>query len=320
MATDAPASHAALRSLPPVGDYLRRLFDLGKQSIPVAIPALLFLWFYHFGTQLYLEFAGNDTSPLGYPNTEARLYHTSVQLCAYLPLLVLVYTPFLPLQDALMRGQPPSYLASIRHVLERLVPFVMSAILQFLIVMLPIGVVLGIVILAVAPLPVLPPEAAALIAVVVTVPAVIWILMAAMFLAFAVPAVVLDGHGPVRAIGISVRMVAGHFWGVFGRFFVFLCLLFVILVVASIPSMIASAAGAVLGRAGSVFRIVSVLWISLVTALTFPFWVAALMVQYRALTPAGGEETVADAAYAGPTLVPPARPGHGDQPTPYIFE
>src|SRR5262245_8374143 len=214
MATDAPASHAALRSLPPVGEYLRRLFDLGKQSIPVAIPALVFLWFYHFGTELYLEIAGHGTSPLGYPDTEARLYQMMMKISAYLPLLVLVYTPFLPLQDALMRGQPPSFLASIRHVLERLVPFIISAILQFLIVILPIGVVLGIVILAIAPLPTLPPEAGALIAVVVAVPAMIWIFLAAMFLVFAVPAVVLDGHGPGRAIGVSVRMVAGNFWGV----------------------------------------------------------------------------------------------------------
>jgi len=320
MATDAPASHAALRSLPPVGEYLRRLIDLGKQSIPVAIPALVFLWFYHFGTELYLEIAGRGTSPLGYPDTEARIYQMMMKVCAYLPLLVLVYTPFLPLQDSLMRGQPPSFLASIRHVLERLVSFILSTILQLLIVLLPIGVVLGIVMLAIAPLPELPAEAAALIGVVVAVPAVMWIFLAAMFLVFAVPAVVLDGHGPVSAIGVSVRMVAKHFWGVFGRFFVFFCLLIVVVVVASIPAMIASAAGAMLARAGSVFRIGSILWISLVTALTFPFWVAALMVQYRALAPAGGEETVADAAYTGPTLVPPPHPGHGDQPTPYIFE
>jgi hypothetical protein len=318
MATDAPASQAALRSLPPVGEYLRRLFELGKQSIPVAIPALLFLWFYHFGTDLYLEIAGRATSPLGYPDPEARLYHAMMKISAYLPLLVLVYTPFLPLQDSLLRGQPPSFLASIRHVLERLVPFILSAILQFLIILVPVAIVIGIVVLAVAPFPTLPPEAAALIAVTVGLPSLLWIFLSAMFLVFAVPAVVLDGHGPVRSIGISVRMVASHFWGVFGRFFVFFLLLFIFVVIACIPAMLLSAGGAILAQAGIVFRIGSIFWTSLVTALTFPFWVASLVLQYRALAPAG-DQTVMDAVAAAVGTEPP-KTGHGEQPTPYIFE
>jgi hypothetical protein len=320
MATDAPASQAALRSLPPVGEYLRRLFDLGKQSIPVAIPALVFLWFYHFGTELYLEIAGRGTSPLGYPDTEARVYHAMMKISAYLPLLVLVYTPFLPLQDSLLRGQPPNYLASIRHVLERLVPFIISAVLQFLIVVTPIAVVLGIMVLALAPVPTLPPEVAALIAVTVAIPSILWVFLAAMFLVFAVPAVVLDGHGPVSSIAVSFRMVAGHFWGIFGRFLVFFLLLFVFVMIAAVPAMILTAGGSLLAQAGSIFRIGAILWTSLLTALTFPFWVASLIVQYRALAPASGEETVAAAAATGAVGAQAPRPATGEQPTPYIFE
>ncbi len=320
MATDAPASQAALRSLPPVGEYLLRLYDLGKQSIPVAIPALVFLWFYHFGTELYLEIAGRGTSPLGYPDTEARVYHALMKISAYLPLLVLIYTPFLPLQDSLLRGQPPNYLASIRHVLERLVPFIISAVLQFLIIVTPIAVVLGIMVLALAPVPTLPPEVAALIAVTVAIPSILWVFLAAMFLVFAAPAVVLDGHGPVRSIAVSFRMVAGHFWGIFGRFLVFFLLLFVFVMIAAVPAMILTAGGSLLAQAGSIFRIGAILWTSLLTALTFPFCVASLMAQYRALAPAAGEETVADAAATGAVGAQAPRPASGEQPTPYIFE
>jgi hypothetical protein len=320
MATDAPASQAVPQSLPPVGEYLRRLFDLGKESIPAAVPALVFLWFYHFGTELYLEIAGRATSPLGYPDTEARLYHMMMKISAYLPLLVLVYTPFLPLQDSLLRGQPPSFLASIRNVLERLVPFILSAILQTLIIVTPIAVVLGIVVLAIAPVPVLPPEASALIAITVAIPSVLWVFFSAMFLVFAVPAVILDGHGPVRAIAVSFRMVAGHFWGILGRFILFFLLLFVFVMIACIPAMLLAAGGSLLAQAGSLFRIGAILWTSLITALTFPFTVASLMLQYRALAPVGGGETVADVVITGPLGTETPKPGHGEQPTPYIFE
>jgi hypothetical protein len=320
MATDAPAAHAALRPLPPLGSFLSRVFDLGKQSIPPALPALVFLWFYNFGTELYLELAGGGTSPLGYPDTEAKLFQTMLKISAYLPLLVLVYTPFLPLQDSLLRGERPSFLAGIRHVLERLVSFVVSAVLQFLIVLAPVLLVIGVVALAIAPLPTLPPEAAALVAVAVAVPCVIWLFLAGMFLLFAIPAVVLDGHGPLRSIGVSARMVAGHFWGLLGRFLVFFLVLFVMAVIASIPAAILSAGASLIVQAGQALRIASILWTSLITALTFPFWVAALMVLYRSLAPAGGEVTAADAATTGPLAPDAPRPGHGEQPTPYIFE
>jgi hypothetical protein len=318
MATDAPASQAALRSLPPVGEYLRRLIELGKQSIPVAIPALLFLWFYHFGTDLYLEIAGRATSPLGYPDTQARLYHALMKISAYLPLLVLVYTPFLPLQDSLLRGQPPSFLASIRQVLDRLVSFILSAILQTLIIFVPIAIVIGIVVLAVAPFPALPPEAGVLIALTVALPCLLWIFLSATFLVFAIPAVVLDGHGPMRSIALSFRMVASHFWSVNGRFFVFFLLLLVFVLIACIPAMLLNAGGALLAQAGIAFRIGAIFWTSLVTALTFPFWVAALMLQYRALAPSG-DEAVAIDAIPLPGTEPP-KTGQGGQPTPYIFE
>jgi len=154
----------------------------------------------------------------------------------------------------------------------------------------------------------------------VAIPSLIWVFLSAMFLVFAVPAVVLDGHGPVDSIGVSFRMVARHFWGVFGRFFVFFLILFVCVMVAAIPAMILAAGGSLLARAGTIFRIGAILWTSLITAFTFPFWVASLILQYRALAPAGGEETVADAAATGPVGSLAPRPASGEQPTPYIFE
>jgi hypothetical protein len=82
--------------------------------------------------------------------------------------------------------------------------------------------------------------------------------------------------------------------------------------------MILAAGGSLLAQAGSILRIGAILWTSLITAFTDPFWVASLLLQDRALAPAGGEETVTEAAAIGPALAP--RPASGEQPTPYIFE
>jgi hypothetical protein len=244
-----------------------------------------------------------------------------MKISAYLPLLVLVYTPFLPLQDSLLRGERPSFLTAIRQVLERLVPFVLSAVLQFLIVMTPILILIAIVALAIAPIPALPTQAVALIAVAVAVPSLIWVFLSGMFLMFAIPAVVLDGHGPARSIGVSARLVAGRFWGILGRFLAFFVMLFVAVMVASMPAMLLTAGAAVVTGADSAFRIGSLLWTSLITALTFPFWVGSLMVLYRTLAPAAGEEMAADAAVTGPLAAEAPAAGHGEHPTtPYIFE
>lgn len=315
MATDETVIHAARRPLPRVGPYLRALYDLGMKSIPAALPALLFLWFYHFGTSLYLVLAGGVTSPLGFRDNQAILVQLFMKVSAYLPLLVCVYTPFLPLQDSLLRGGRITFVDAIRHVLERLVPFALSVLMQMAIVFIPVALITGLLLAVVTPFPDLPRGVVILLGMATAGPIMIWLFVSGMFLVFAVPAVVLDGHGPMRSISVSVRLVAGHFWGVFWRFFVFFLVLFVAVMIASIPAALFGAIGGAVPRVELAFRVVMILWTSLVTALTFPFWVGALIVLYRSLAPASGASAIADESEA---LA--AKLAAGQHPTPFIFE
>jgi hypothetical protein len=314
MATDETVVYVSRPPLPRVGPYLRALFDLGMKSIPAAIPALLFLWFYHFGTALYLELAGGATSKLGFRDNQALLVQIFMKVSAYLPLLVLIYTPFLPFQDALLRGERITFLAAVRHVLERLVPFVLSVILQMAIVFAPVLLVCGALVAVVAPFATaLPREAVAMLALVTIGPVLVWLFISGIFLSFAVPAVVLDDYGPARSISVSVRLVAGNFWGVFWRFFVFFVALFAVVMIVMLPPLVLGAIAAAATRADLLVRIVTILWTSLATALTFPFWVGALVVLYRSLAPAGGAAVSEAAATAAPIAA-------GEHPTPFIFE
>ncbi len=315
MTMDETVVHASRRPLPRVGEYLRALYDLGMKSIPAALPALIFLWFYHFGTSLYLELAGGATSPLGFRDNQALMVQLFMKISAYLPLLVCVYTPFLPLQDSLLRGQRISFVDAIRHVLERLVPFALSVLLQMAIVFIPVALILGLLLAVVTPFPELPRGVVAMLALVTSGPILMWLFVSGMLLVFAVPAVVLDGSGPMRAITMSARMVAGHFWGIFWRFLVFFLVLFVAVLIASVPAALFGAIGAAVPGAEFAFRVVVLLWTSLVTALTFPFWVGALIVLYRSLAPASGASAIADESEA---LAAKLAAGH--HPTPFIFE
>lgn len=312
MATDAAAS-ASSRTLPALGTYLRTLFDLGRRSVPAALPALAFLWFYHFGTALYLEVAGGGTSPLGYHDNRAQMIQLLMKASAYLPLLVLVYTPFLPLQDSILRGEPRSFLSAVRHVLERMIPFVLSSLLQLIIVLAPVAFVLGILVAALAPLPV-PRELVAVIAVATIAPLFLWLFVSGLFLAFAIPGVVLSGLGATRSISASARLVASHFWGVLGRFLVFFLILIGVVTLVSLPSVVVTSLSATT-PVPAVLRIASILWSSLVTALTFPFWVGALIVLYRALVPG----TAAAVEERAPGAAAP-HPAPGETSTPFLFE
>jgi hypothetical protein len=314
MAMDTPAS-APPRTLPPHGAYLSALFDLGRRSIPLALPALVFLWFYHFGTALYLQAAGG-TSLLGYRDSDALMVHALMKVSAYLPLLVLVYTPFLPLQDALLRGERVTFLGAIRHVLERMVPFVLSVLLQTAIVLAPVVVVAGIVVSVVAAVPDLPRELVVVIAVTAAIPLVIWLLLSSFFLVFAIPGVVLTDLGATTSISASTRLVGRHFWGLFTRFFVFFLILCVGILVASIPAVILGAGAAALVRAEALFRMGSILWTSLVTAVTFPFSVGALLVLYRSVVPAPSAAGAVAASEGGAE----AMPREGEHPAPFQFE
>jgi len=317
MATDAPAT-APSRPLPAPGDYLRTLFDLGRRSIPPALAALVFLWFYRFGTGLYLELAAQGTSPLGFRDERAFLIQGLMKVSAYLPLLVLVYTPFLPLQDSLLRGESRSFVSSIRHVLERMVPFVLSVIVQLAIMFGPIAILAGVLIAVIAPHPDLPKEIVLVIAVAAFIPMVIWLLLAGFFLAFAIPGVVLSDLGPIQSIAASARLVGTHFWGLLGRFIAFTFVLFLVVMVGSIPALVLGATAAAVSRAESVFRIGSILWSSLVAALTFPFGVASLLVLYRSMVPAGAAP---DAVPGEAGIHAPGAPlPEGERPAPFQFE
>lgn len=318
MAMDAPAA-APSRKLPGPGDYLRVVFDLGRRSILPALPALVFLWFYNFGTGLYLEMARQGTSPLGFRDDRALLVHTLMKASAYLPLLVLVYTPFLPLQDALLRGERRSFVSAIRQILERMLPFILSLILQLAIGLAPIALVAGILVAVIAPLPDLPREVVAVIAVATIIPVVIWLLLSTYFMMFAIPGVVLSGEGPTRSISASVRLVGAHFWGLLVRLIVFFVVLIAMVMVASIPTMVVGAVAAGVTRTESVFRIGIVLWSSLIQALTFPFWVAAVLVLYRAVVPAAEAVPGAVPGAESGTLPDPFR-HPGEHPTPFQFE
>lgn len=318
MATEATA-HAPSHTLPSPGAYLRALYDLGRRSIPLALPALFFLWFYHFGTGLYLEMAGNGgTSPLGFRNDDALLIHTLMKICASLPLLVLVYAPFLPLQDALLRGERIGFVSAIRHVLERMVPLILSVILQILIVAGPVLLVIGGLVAVLAPLPGLPREVVALIAVAALVPLALWLLLSSCFLVFAIPGVILSDLGATRSIAASVRRVGSHFWGLVVRFVVFFVILMIVIMAATLPVMFAGTVAAWATKAEPAFRMGTILWTSLLSALAFPFWVGSLLVLYRAIVPgpAGVGEAAATASLAAPGALHP----EGPPTTPYLFE
>lgn len=325
MAMDAPAA-APTRPLPPTGDYLRAVFELGRRSIPAALPALVFLWFYRFGTGLYLEMAAQGTSPLGFRDDRAYLTQVLMSISAYLPLLALVYTPFLPLQDSLLRGERRSFVSSIRHVLERMASFIGSIILQGAILFGPAVIVGAILLALIAPLRGLPREILPVVLVTVFIPMFLWLLLAGYFLLFAIPGVVLSDLGPRRSIAASVRLVATHFWGLLARFLAFFVIVWVVVAAASLPALVLGVGTAAVSRAGPAFRIGILLWSGLLAALTFPFWVASLLVLYRALVPSvtPAPDAAARDAVAGEEALGLPTPGEippeGERPAPLPFE
>lgn len=317
-------------ALPPVGAFLREMLSLGVASIRPALPALVFLCFYRFGMGLFFEFA-QQTSTLGYPDERVQLVQLMMSLCAYLPLLVLVYLPFLPLQDAIRRGERRGFLESTRLVLERFPAFLGSGITQLVILLGPLFVFLAAA-FAIgegvnAASGSIPREAAMSIVLLMLVPAICWTLFASAFLVFATPAVILDERGPLASVRESVRLVWRHFWGLQGRFIVWFLLVVLAIVVMSFPSIILTIAGAVAGADPPPLKIARVLWTSAVTAASFPFCVSAMMALYRSLVPgaASARGAGAAAAGAGPAGTAPAPDTPSpDQPnpgaSPQIFE
>jgi hypothetical protein len=197
-----------------------------------------------------------------------------------------------------------------------MIPFVLSALLQLLIAFGPVALVGGILVAALAPVPDLPKELILLILIVAIVPVVLWILAWWLLLLFATPSVMLSDLGAARSIASSVRLVGRNFWGILGRFVLFSLILIGIGMAASIPVAILGAVGAAAAHAEPLFRILSLLLTSLLTALTFPFGIAAIVVLYRSLVPAPAG---AAARLEGEPVPDEVQPG-GEPITPYPFE
>jgi len=277
-------------ALPGIADYLRAIWDLGRRSLKPALPALAFLYFYRLGMGAYIAM-----SDYGYPHGAdaiGAIVPQIVVIASFVPLLLLVYTPFLPLQDALLRGREMSFLAAIRRVLETAWNFMLSGIAQMLVFFVPVAVIL---VLAGIMIPSTGGEAASARLLAMSVAFLggfTWCLVAGILMIFATPAVVLDGEGPVQSIRTSFRLVTRNLGGVLGRLIAFAFLSFVVYVFASMPATILTTIERSSGLSSAPLKIASVVWSSAMDTVFFPFWVAALMVLYRALLPYSGEERV----------------------------
>jgi hypothetical protein len=274
-------------ALPRVADYLSAVVDLGRRSLRPALPALAFLYFYRVGMGVYMALS-NYSYSLGPDAMGATVLPVLVVMVGFLPMLLLVYTPFLPLQDGILQGAPISFLPAVRRVLEMSWTFTLSGIAQLAVFFVPFlfaGVALGLLL----------PDAAGeadpsrlVFLSLVLVAGFVWMLIVGVLLMFATPAVVLDAAGPVQSIRTSIRLVVGNLGAVLGRLFAFAFLATVLYIVATMPAQILKAVERASGTRYAPLEIAGVIWTSAIDTLSFPFWVAALLVLYRSLVPHAG--------------------------------
>ncbi len=303
MVTDVASPALGRPGLPPLGTYLRAVVALGIGSLRLALPALGFLYFYRLGMNLYMAFSGDTADPFGLHNQETLVVTMVMEFVAYLPMLVLIYTPFLPLQDSLLQGERRSFMASVRLVLERMVPFVISTIAQLLITFGPPSFLLVGAGMLAGTLPDGQEDWGRWIVLLTLVPAVIYICIMALFLLFAMPLLVLERRGPFASLRLSFALVGRQFGGILGRLFVFLALIIIAAIAASIPEAILQASANAAGFEHPAIKIARAIWSAGVSALMFPFSVAALMVLYRSAVPARGAAAMQP---AGAEAAPPA--------------
>lgn len=289
MNAEGAAIGSARTPLPSIADTLGAIANLGGRSLKPALPALAFLYFYRLGMGAYLALS-DYSYPLGRDAMGAVVPQMMV-IASFVPLLLLVYTPFLPLQDGLLRGQEMNFLGAIRRVLESAWNFMLSGIAQMLVLFVPFALVFMIAGLVL-------PEAggdaesgaARLLAMSFAfLIGIAWWLLAGLFMIFATPAVVLDGEGPVQSLRTSFRLVSRNLGSILLRLLAFAFLAFVIYFVAIMPATILTNVERASGITSVPIKIVAVIWSSAVDTIFFPIWVAALMVLYRALVPYAGE-------------------------------
>jgi hypothetical protein len=286
MVLDGTTATTSRPSLPPVDTYLRAVIALGFASLRLSLPALGFLYFYRLGMGLYLALSSDSSSPLGIYDERMLIVTMTMQVVAYLPMLVLVYTPFLPLQDSILQGERRTFGAAVRLVLERFVPFIVSVISQAVLLLGPPSLFFCGAALLLGALPSKPEELTRLLVIASLIPSILYIIVIGLFLLFAIPAVVLDGRGPVAAIRQSFGIVGRHFGGIVGRLFVFTVLLIIAAVAGSLPEAILQAVAAAAAVDHPAFKVAGAIWGAAVSAFLFPFTVAALVVLYRAAVPA----------------------------------
>jgi hypothetical protein len=286
MNTEVVAVGRVRTRLPSVPDYFGAIWDLGRKTFKPALPALAFVYFYHLGVGAYLMLSDNS-----YTQGMEALGVIGPQLAviaAFVPLLLVIYTVFLPLQDSILRGRPVSFLSAVRRVFEAAWNLTLSGIVQALILFLPFAVLCVVVLLM------LPTSGGNMLGSTGSVAGLLylmlmagfaWALVAVFFLVFATPALVLDDEGPIQSLGTSLRLVLSHFGGILGRFVAFSFLAFVIFFMVSMPTAILKNIGLASGIASVPLKLASLIWSSAVDTLFVPFQVAAVIVMYRALVP-----------------------------------
>jgi hypothetical protein len=288
--------------LPPVSTYLSAVFALGRASIAPGFPALAFFYFYRLGMGLYLALSVDRVVSIDDIGARGALMAPTVlQIPAYIPVLVLIYMPFLLLQDGILRGTPSAIGRSMRAVLERVLPLIASGLAQIAIVFGPPILLLAGAALLARSVPTRPEELTRAIVLVSLVPCIVYIFVMLFFLWFALPALVLDKRGPLRSIRLSFGLVATHFGGLLGRILVTFFLVVVAAVVLAFPAEILQVAAATAEVEHPVLKIAVVVWTAAVAALLFPFMMASVVILYRALVPAAGESAVREGA-TGPIV------------------
>jgi len=253
--------------LPGVASYLRSVFELGRRSLRPALPALVFLFLYRLGMGAYGALT-NYSHALGEgaPGVKAALNATPIVL------LALVYIPFLPLQESILRGHPIHFPGAIRSVLRVSVNLVLSGIAQVCILLGPL-----------TPITIVGARLSDPLGPVMWV-GFAWLAVAAFFMIFTIPAVVLDGEGPLQSLRTSCRLVSRNFGSALGRLLVLAGLVFASFMVAWPVST--------LGPTTVPIKLAVVTWTSATETLLYPFLVAAVTVLYRSVRPRSDEGTV----------------------------
>ena len=291
--------------LPAYGDYLRAILALGRRAIRPALPAIVFVYFYRLGMGLYTELSaeGSGLREGGLPSVMAFL----TLAAGYLPMLVLVYTPFLPFLDRLSREGTASFLEAVREVLEVALKYLLSLVAQFAIVLFPMTLLLGVAVALtkgvsagwiqhIGPGEDLSMALRGTILLAFLIPAMVWLVYSGLHLLFATPALVLSRRGPLASIRVSWGIVSRDFWGLLGRLLTYALLFLLASVAFSLPSIFLSTALVASGNTNPMLKIPGVIWASGVDAFLFPFGVAALLLLYRALVPHQPEGSAAPGA------------------------